>query len=172
MAKPLKSVLLATNLQEYNKVAFDVAASIATHYSARLILLHVLEKIPEHIESRLAWLFGDEQRNEILKSQADQARESLVGKNISSAIIRTALQDYCDKSGISMDDTGIPEREIIVTEGNVPESILKFATETESGMIVLATHKGLFTASAVSRVIKEVMKNSTVPVMAVPQAFT
>lgn len=171
MAAPLKSILLATNLKDYNKVAFDVAASLAIHYQAKLVLLHVLEKLPEHAESLLAGLLGEESRKEAYKIQAQTAHQSLVGKNISSAIIRTALDDYCKKTDIGVSTGGAPAREIIVSDGDVEESILKYAKEYGCGMIVLAAHEGLFAKSSLSSIIKDVMRRSTIPVLVVPHVF-
>lgn len=165
MATPLtRTILLATNLQEYNKVAFDVASSIATHHQAKLVLLHVLEKIPKDVEARLTWLFGEEDRKKVLQSQTEKALKTLTGKSITSAIIRSALDDYCQKSGI---ERGVP-REIVVAEGDVVETILNNADEFDASMIVLGTHEGLFSKSSISKVVKNVLKNSKVPVVIVP----
>ncbi len=171
MAKPLKSILLATNLKEYNKVAFDVAASLCIHYKAKLILLHVLEKIPIQAESLLRGLMGDEQRDALLKSYADNARQALVGKNVTSAIIQSVLNDYCKNSGIAPAACGIASKEIIVCEGDVDENIISHSKEHDCGMIVMAAHEGLFSKSSISRIIKSVLKQSTIPVLTVPHVF-
>ncbi len=171
MAKTLKTILLATNLQEYNKVAFDVAFSLATHYDARLILLHVIEKLPEQVESKLRWLLSEDQRKEIQDTQAEEVRKELIGKNISSAVIRTSLADYCEKIGVDENTRSSLPREVIVIEGDVVEEILKSAEEHDCGMIVMAAHEGLFDKTAVSRVIRNVLKKSTVPVLTVPYVF-
>jgi len=171
MIKPLKSILYATNLEEYNKVAFDVAVSLATHYEAKLVLLHVLEKIPGQAENRLLWLLGKEQIADFHQAEIDDAHKSLVGKNISSSIIRNALNDYCKRSGIDDDACGIVSREIIISEGDVVEDILRYSKEKGCGMIVLGTHEGLFSKSSISSHIKSVLKRSTIPVLTVPVVF-
>jgi nucleotide-binding universal stress UspA family protein len=171
MTTPIKTILLATNLQEYNKVAFDVASSLATLYEANLVLLHVLEKIPKSVEARLSWLFGEEERKKVLQEQAEKAQKTLTGKSITSAVIRSALKDYCQKFGIEGGAEWNPSRNIQVAEGDVVETILSNANEYNASMIVLGTHEGVFSKSAISRVVKNVLKNSKVPVLIVPNSF-
>lgn len=171
MTKPLTSILLATNLQDYNKVAFDVAASLATHYQAKLILLHVLENVPVNAESYLTGLFGKEQRKEIHKAYAQNVHQSLTGKNISSTIIRDALDKYRGQAGKEAEKYKVLSREVIVSEGEVDECILQTAKDKNCGMIVMAAHEGLFSKSSISSIIKNVLRQSTVPVLTVPHVF-
>lgn len=173
MATPhIKTVLMATNLQEYNKVAFDVASSIAIHHQANLVLLHVLETIPKSVEARLTWLFGEEERKKVLQLQTENAQKTLTGKSISSLVIQSALKNYCEKTGIEFAVGWKPTRNILVDEGDVVETILRNAYEIDAGMIVLGTHEGLFSKSSISRVVKNVLKKSKIPVLIVPNSFT
>lgn len=171
MAKPLKSILLATNLKDYNKVAFDVAASIATHYEAKLVLLHVLEKIPVQAESLLTGLMGEDQRKKLLASYEEDVRRTLIGKDITSQIVRSSLDEYCQKTGIDPKQCGIVARETVIAEGEVDEAIIRYSKKYDCGMIVIAAHKGLFGKSSISRTIKNVLRESTIPVLTVPNAF-
>jgi nucleotide-binding universal stress UspA family protein len=171
MAKRLTSILLATNLQEYNKVAFDVAISLATHYDAKLILLHVMEKLPTYVETRLQGFLDEDQIKKIRDDEAQEARSKLIGKNISSQVIQTALADYCKNRGTDEIPVGNPIREVFISEGDVVEEILKSLEEHDCGMIIMAAHEGLFAKSAVSKVIRRVLKHSTVPVLTVPHVF-
>ena len=138
---PIKTVLMATNLQEYNKVAFDVASSLATHHQANLVLLHVLEKIPKNVEARLNWLFGEEERKKVLQSQTQNVHKTLTGKSISRVVIQSALKNYCEKSGLDCAVDWNPVRNILVDEGDVAETILRNAYQLNASMIVLGTHE-------------------------------
>lgn len=172
MATPLiRTVLMATNLQEYNKVAFDVASSLATHNQAKLVLLHVMEKIPKDVEARLTWLLGEEDRKKVLHSNVENVQKTLTGKSITSLVIQRALNDYCKKSGMECGVDWTPGKDILVAEGDVAETILRNAYELDACMIVLGTHEGLFSKSAISKVVKNVLKNSKVPVLIVPNSF-
>jgi nucleotide-binding universal stress UspA family protein len=171
MAIKLKSVLLATNLQKYNEVAFDVAISMATHYDAKLILFYVMEKLPERVESKLQGILSSEQIKKIRDTEKEEARSKLIGKNISSHVIQEAISDYCKTRG--KDETSFEniDREIVVCEGDVAEEVIKYSEEAGCGMIIMAAHEGLFAKSSVSRVIRKVLKQSTVPVLTVPHVF-
>ena len=171
MFKLLKSILLATNLQDYNKGAFDVAMSLATHYDANLVLLHVVEKIPEQIMERMKWIVDDEQLERFHKAKTEEIKKSLIGKNISNAVLREALAEYCRKIN---KDTSVclhPNRNIIVCEGDVVEMILKTSNDHDCGMIILSTQEGLFGKASISKVIKNVMEQSAIPVLSVPSKF-
>jgi nucleotide-binding universal stress UspA family protein len=169
---PIRTVLMATNLQEYNKVAFDVASSLATHHQANLVLLHVLEKIPKNVEARLTWLFGEEERKKVLQSQTQNVQKTLTGKSISSHVIQSALRKYCEKAGFEGAADWNPTRNILVDEGDVVETILRNAYQINANIIVLGTHEGLLTESAISKVVKNVLKRSKIPVLIVPNSFT
>lgn len=174
--KLLRSILMATNLKEFNRVAFDMAISMATHYEAELVLLHVLEKMPEPIDDeqvwkRLAWLRGKEQREAKRRSEIESARRSLLDKNINSALIRDALKSYVDRFNINEASRPLPIKEVIVAEGDVVEEILSRARKHDCSMIVMAAHEGLFGRTSVSSVLRKVLKKSTIPVLTVPCAF-
>lgn len=171
MTKKLKSILLATNLQKYNEVAFDVAMSLATHYDAKLILLHVMENLSERIEASLRSLLKSEQIKKIRETRKENARSKLIGKNISSHVIKEAIVDYCKTRGIDETSFENANREVVVCEGDVAEEIIKHSDEHDCGMIVMAAHEGLFATSSVSKVIRRVLKQSTVPVLTVPHVF-
>ncbi len=60
MLKPLDTILFATNLNENCRDAFDFTAVLATQFQAKIVLLHVLEKMPDYIEGRLQGMLGKE----------------------------------------------------------------------------------------------------------------
>ena len=86
MFKPIQTILFATNLSENCRAAFDVAASMATRYQATLVLLHVVEKMPEYVEGRLRGLLGEKQYADMARNQADNARQTLIGKKSSNKL--------------------------------------------------------------------------------------
>lgn len=171
MVKPIKSILLATNLKEYNKIAFDYAASTAVFYGAKLVLIHVIEKTMEQIEARIVWMLGKEQRKEDYDARERSVRQTLVGKDITNAIIRESMLSYSKKIATDDVSNSIPSREVVVVEGNVVEEILNCSKEHDCGMIIMAAHEGLFSKSSLSGILKGVLKNSSVPVVIVPHVF-
>jgi len=92
-------------------------------------------------------------------------------KSVSSAITRSALNDYCQKTGIECGVDGNPVRDILVAEGEVVETIMSNAEEFDASMIVLGTHEGFNSKSVISKVVENVLKNPNVPVLIVPHSF-
>ena len=168
MIKPVKNILFATNLSAECMAAFDFAAAIATRFQATLVLLHVVEKMPDYIESRLAGLLGEQQWKETISSQVSGAREQLIGKKSSNKMIQAALAQFCSDAGIDDDACGYHSREIVVTDGEVIHDILKCAKEYECDLIIMGAKQGFLSNNSIGPIIKGVMRQTETPVMMVP----
>jgi nucleotide-binding universal stress UspA family protein len=168
MFKPIQTILFATNLSENCKAAFDFAASMATRYQATLVLLHVTEKMPEYVESRLKGLLGEAHWKEISQSHADNARQSLIGKKSSSKLIREALDRFCIDAGIDDASCGYHSREIVVANGEIVEEVIEQSKKYKADLIVLGTRDGFLSDNRIGQTIKSVLRNSKIPVMVVP----
>lgn len=168
MIKPVKNILFATNLTEECLSAFDYAAAIATRFQATLVLLHVLEKMPDYIESRLKGMLGEKQWQETIASQASGAREQLIGKKSSNTMIQSALAQFCSEAGIDDNACGYHSREIVVTDGEVVHDIIQSAQDYKCDLIVLGVKEGFLSHNAIGPTIKSVMRQARIPVMVVP----
>lgn len=168
MFKPIESILFATNLAENCRPAFDMAASLATRYQATLVLLHVIEKMPDYIEGRLRGLLGAQQWEDISQKHENEARQSLIGKKSSSKLIRAALEQYCAEAGIDDQSCGYHSREIVVCDGELVDTIVAKAKENNCDMIVMGAKEGLLAGTAIGATIKAVMRQSARPVLVVP----
>lgn len=168
MLNGIKAILFTSNLSETSRIAFIHAALLATQLKAKIILLHVIEKIPESYESRLLGLFGEDKWNEILTRHKDDAQHALIGKISSRQMVRTALGEFCREAGIDNDQCGVLQSEIIIKEGDVIETILQQADDHECDLIVMGASKGLLSGTSVGHNIKSVLKRSKVPTLVVP----
>ena len=168
MLKPIQSILFATNLSENCRAAFDFAASMATRYQATLILLHVIEKMPEYVEVRLRGLLGEKQWKEMSQSHADQARQTLIGKKSSSKLIREALDRFCADAGIDDASCGYHSREIVIADGEIVEEIIEQSKKYNADLVVLGTRDGFLSDNRIGQTIKSIIRNSKIPVMVVP----
>lgn len=168
MIKSFKNILFATNLMPDCMAAFDLAAAVATRFQATLVLLHVIEKMPDYVESRLRTVMGDKRWEETIESQAANARENLIGKKSSNTVIKTALAQFCTDAGIDDAACGYHSREIVVTEGDVIDDILECSRQYQCDLIVMGAKGGLLSHNAIGPIAKGVMRQSTVPVMVVP----
>ncbi|MCF8095739.1 MAG: universal stress protein [Desulfobacteraceae bacterium] len=169
MIKPVKSILFTTNLSQNSAEAFNHVISLAVRYQANIIILHVMEKIPDYAEARLKGLLGEEKWEEISKSHEDSARQVLIGKKSSNNLIREALDQFCIDAGIESAECGDISREIVIRDGDVVEEILDQASAYNSDLIVMAARQGIISRdTSIGSTIKGVLRKSRVPVLVVP----
>lgn len=166
--KPISSILLATNLTENCRPAFEFAASLATRYKATLVLLHVLEKIPDYIEAYLKGMLGDEKWKAHIAANEKTALASLTGKKSDNRLIREALEKFCADVGIEGDACGYHSREIVLTDGDVVEDIVTQAKKHHCDLIVMGAHQGFITGTSIGPTIKNVLRGAKIPVLVVP----
>jgi nucleotide-binding universal stress UspA family protein len=168
--KGIKTILFTSNLSETSRIAFGHAALLATQLNARVVLLHVIERIPESYESRIVGLFGQDKWAEIIARHKQEAQHALIGKISSRQMARTVLSEFCRESGIDEAQCGVIQNEIVVKEGDVAETILGQAAEHACDLIIMGASKGLLSGTPVGHNIKAVLKRSKVPTMVVPAA--
>lgn len=168
MFQGIKNILFATNLTQNCLPAFDFAAVLALRFQAKIVLLHVLEKLPNYAESRLEGILGEAQWKETVKAYEDEVRQSLIGKRSSSKLIRKALEQICTDAGIDEASCGYQSREVVIGDGDIVESIITTSKKYDCDLIILGPHEGLLATHALGGTLKSVMQRSTVPVLMVP----
>lgn len=168
--KGIKTILFTSNLSETSRIVFGYAALLGTQLNAKIILLHVIEKIPESYESRITGLFGEDKWSEILSRHKEEAQHALIGKISSRQMVRTALSEFCREARIENDQCGVVQNEIVIKEGDVVETIIQQTAAHGCDLVVMGTSKGLLSGTALSHNIKTVLKQSKVPTLVVPAA--
>ena len=168
MFKGIKNILFTTNLSKNCVPAFDVAVMLAMQFKAKIILLHVLEKIPDYVEGRLEGLLGEEQWKEMMHSHENEIRQKLIGKRSSNVLIQKALEHFCAEAGIDDDACGYQAREVVIDDGDVVESILVNAKAHECDVIVMGAPETRLLKKSIGYATKSVLKKSKVPVIVVP----
>jgi nucleotide-binding universal stress UspA family protein len=137
--KPIKNwekILVPIDFSEHSQTALAHAKAIAESYEAGLQLLHVIEE-PVH------------------------PALSLGGKSSIFDIVPELKADCKKRIEQMMKETKGPEikSEIFIIEGTAPTDILRFASETNSDLIVIATHgltgiEHLFMGSVTEKVVR------------------
>jgi nucleotide-binding universal stress UspA family protein len=168
MLKGIKTILFTSNLSETSRIAFSHVALLATQLNAKIVLLHVIEKLPESYQSRIMGLFGDEKWSEIVSRHKEEAQHALIGKISSRQMVKTALSEFCKESGIGGDQCGVTQNEIVVLDGDVVETILQQAAKHACDLIVMGASIGLLNGTAVGHNIKTVLKRSKIPTLIIP----
>jgi nucleotide-binding universal stress UspA family protein len=168
MSNKYKTILFTSNLSTASRVAFKQAAMLARQFGTKLILLHVMEGPTSNYESYISNLFGQQQWQQLLKSHREEAKHALVGKVTPKQMVRTVLREFCNENESEPEYIEINNYEIVVTDGDVVEIILKQASDFKCDLIVMGASEGLLSGISVGKNIKSVLKKSKIPVLVVP----
>lgn len=168
MREGIKTILFATDLTQKCKPAFDLAVIMALQFQAKIVILHVLEKIPDYIAGRLGGLLGEHGWNEIRRTYENETRQKLIGKRSSSKLIRKALEHYCTVAGIDDASCGYQSREVVVDDRNVVESIIENSKKHTCDLVILGGHEKPPLTKSIGSTIKSVLRKSKIPVLIVP----
>ncbi|ACN16892.1 UspA4 [Desulforapulum autotrophicum HRM2] len=162
-------ILFATDLSANCRHAFTYAANLASRYHGSITLLHVLESVPESMDSRLKALLGKDQWEMLQSKHLHEARAALIGKKSTLSTIHQALDTFSDPA--QNDDGQYAVEKILVKEGRVVKTILETAQEEGCDLIVIGSNRTMFTESnSLGHRTKSLLKRSEIPVMKIPPA--
>ncbi|SMD00835.1 Nucleotide-binding universal stress protein, UspA family [Desulfocicer vacuolatum DSM 3385] len=169
MKGDFKKILFATDLTNNCRHAFAYAANLATRYEGAITLLHVMESVPESLDSRLKGLLGKEQWELLHTKHAHDARATLIGKKNELSTIHQALGTFSDTA--QNEEYRYVVENILVKDGHVVDTILETAQEEECDLIILGSNKTIFSDSkSLGSRTKSILKRSRIPVMMIPPA--
>jgi nucleotide-binding universal stress UspA family protein len=154
MIPQIKKILYATDLSKNSSHAFLYAIDMARRRDARIVILHVLERIPPYAEvyTGITYEMERKQREEVVEE------------------LKKHLQGFCKKAEAHI---GPPCDElvskILVPLGHPPDEILNAADEEGCDVIVLGTHgKGFLAHTFLGSVSKAVLHRTRKPVFIIP----
>ncbi|WP_299979957.1 universal stress protein [Desulfobacula sp.] len=166
MKTNINKILFTTDLSSNSRYAFNYAASIAGHYGASIVILHVMENIPQGAEALISGFLGEDKMNELAKANEQNARSALIGKKSESMMIRQALDALSQDTVVGRDE-GVVTDEIIVTKGDVAEEIINQANDCD--MIIMAYRsRNMLADTIVGDHTRRVLRRSKKPVLLVP----
>lgn len=168
MYKGIKSILFPTDLTRNCIPAFDFAMVLSLQFKAKIVLLHVKEKIPDYVEGRLEGLLGQDQWKEMMHAYENSIRQSLIGKRSSNKLIQMALKQLFGETDSGAEHQEMPAREIVISGGDIAQTIVEQSKKHACNLIVMGSRKGVLSKSAVGSTLKAVMKASDIPVVVVP----
>jgi nucleotide-binding universal stress UspA family protein len=154
MIPQIKKILYATDLSKNSSHAFLYAIDMARRRDARIVILHVLERIPPYAEVYTGMTHEMEQQN----------REEVVEE------LKKHLQEFCKRAETQIGSPCVElVSKILVPIGHPPEKILNAADEEGCDVIVLGTHgKGLLAHTFLGSVSKAVLHRTRKPVFIIP----
>jgi nucleotide-binding universal stress UspA family protein len=162
-----KKILYATDLSNSARYAFAYALSLANLYRSKLVMLHVLPEDPD-LESLVTGYVDPDQWQKIKKQHLQEAREALIGKRRSGAVIREVLGEFYRQSGQDTASDAIGADDILVERGHPVEQIVRAAEEQNIDLIVMGRHGyGALKDSLMGGVARGVLRHSSKPVLLV-----
>ena len=167
MLKPIDVILFATDLTPGCQQAYEFAVAMAIRNKALLYILYIIADIPDTVENRLRSLVGRHQWQDLMQNKKEDIHKSLTGKRTSNQVLEE-IQDFCEKVGMDEDSCAFHSREIIISAGEVAETIIHNGEENECDIIVMGAHNGLISKNTIGDSIISVLKLSSIPVTVVP----
>ena len=167
MIPEIRKILFTSDLSETSKHAFSYALSLAGRYKAQVVFLYVMEEIHDNVKLFLDLEMVDQVRREAVK----EARATLTGKRLDMATIRTGLKEFFDVSVKDYENAGEAPGggEVIVTEGNIVDTIIRTAKEQNCDAIVLGSRRrGALSEIMFGSVVRGVLRNSDRLVIVAP----
>jgi nucleotide-binding universal stress UspA family protein len=154
MITQIRKILYATNLSKNSSYAFLFATDMARRHDAKIVILHVIERIPPYAEVYTGIPY------EMERKQQEESVEDL----------KKHLQEFCKKAEAQIGPPCVAlVSSILVPRGQPPEEILNAADEEGCDVIVLGTHgKGFLAHTFLGSVSSAVLHRTRKPVFIVP----
>jgi nucleotide-binding universal stress UspA family protein len=154
MIPQIKKILYATDLSKNSSYAFLFATDMARRHDARIVILHVIERIPPYAEVYTGIT------DEMKRKQQEEIVEEL----------KKLLGEFCRKAEAQIGPPCVElVSKILVPRGHPPEEILNIADEEHCDAIVLGTHgKGFLAHTFLGSVSSAVLHRTRKPVFIIP----
>ena len=167
MILKINKILFATDLSENARYAFNYAVSVASHYNAELVLLHVMEDTPQ--ENMIISYVGEDLWLEVKKRNEQDARKILIDKKKDSVILKEALDRLCEKAKSRLPESDFITEVSIIRSENAAEEIIHQTEESSCDMIIMGYHsKGLMAKVLLGSTTQGVLRKSKKPILLVP----
>jgi len=115
---PLKRILCPTDFSDPSNEALKITSELARHFSAEVILLHVVQPMKSSVTTEPHTGFDIFAYQEKIKESAQKALEDLKKKKLAKAgTVRS-----------------------VILEGEPAEEIIRVAADEKANLIVIATH--------------------------------
>ena len=158
MLPQIKNILYATDLSENARYAYNYAASLGQQYSARITILHVIEKLTADTFLQIHGYVGEEKWKKLQEEKQADFISTIKGR----------LSKFCDEISSEVDACTFQVDKIIVKEGIATDEILHQADLNDADLIIMGTRGfGMFKEALMGGTARRVVRRSTIPVMVV-----
>lgn len=169
MVPEIKKILFTTDLSPSSRLAFDYAVSLADRYGAVITVLHVMEEVSHASNVHIKTFLGEKKYQELQESHEQEAKQILIGKRREGAMIKAALEEFCEAAQKDHDECEFMTDETVVTRGNIVDEILSVSRDIKSDLIVMGYNvRGKLQEAVLGSTTRRVLRRSQIPVMLVP----
>ncbi|MBN1828586.1 MAG: universal stress protein [Deltaproteobacteria bacterium] len=150
-----RNILVATDLSDNSAFAFHYAVDMAAIHNASLVVLYVMEELPQSVR---ALFHGLPDSGHMATLKEDNVRR-----------IKERLHLYCDQEREENPSCRMLDIAIEVRDGYPADEILKTADRVRCDLVVMAAHaKGFLKHTFIGSTAEKVLKRSWIPLLIVP----
>ncbi len=162
-----KKILYTTDLSESGRYAFHHAVSLSRHYSAELVVFHVVEG-GEDLDSRLFGYVDEKLWDEIKTRNLEEARNILIKRKRDNTAIKECIGDLCEEIQGSIPEHAEVTYSVMVKMGAPVDLIIEESEAGNYDLIVMGSHgHGPVKAAMMGDTVLHVVKRSKIPVLVV-----
>jgi len=157
----IKTILYTTHLGEveHTRPVFRYAISLARHYNAEIIIVHVVEPLSKTATEVIKTYLSEEAVEKIQKDDMHQVLDEL----------KKRLKKFCEEELASSKTDVSKVHELLIVAGDPSEEILKAAKKHEADIIVVGKSTGaVFGSTVMGSVARRVARLAGIPVFVVP----
>jgi len=156
MLPTIKTILYATDLSPESPYVFRYAMSMAQQYDATIHIVSVLEPLGDFAQN-LVQQYMDEDPQKFY----ERSKKTVIDK------ITQRLQNFCEQEVcVNYNDQQVVS-DISVEEGQPADAIIEKARKINADLIVMGTHRNVWTFGLVGSTARKVVNRSPVPVLVV-----
>ena len=155
----IKTIIYATDMGRHMRPVFRHAISLAQHYKAEIIMLHVLEPLGSTGEAVLSTYLPGKK----LEKFEQEGMKKILKK------MKERLEAFCDEEMQLCDRKNSMVRDILVTTGRPADRIPQEAEKHNADLIVIGScSKGFLSSGLLGSTVRHVTQVSHLPVLVVP----
>lgn len=158
MMPEVRKILYATDLSKNATYAFRYAYYLTEKLDARIVILHVVEKMSPDAQFTLKTYLDKADHKKMLAQRVKHAIER----------VENRLERFCEKEFQDHPECKDKVVSIDVCEGYPAEEILKKADALDCDVIVMGAHEKGLTHTFLGSVAKSVLRRSRRPAFIVP----
>jgi nucleotide-binding universal stress UspA family protein len=168
MVPNIKKILFTTDLSQESRQALDYAISLATQYGADITILYVMEESQWSTGDLIKNTLGEERWQQLRESREQEVKQILIGKKKEGALIREALNEFCETAQKDHKECEFIVDDIVVARGVVVDEIIHDSEEKNCDLIVMGYHaRGALEQAFLGSTTRRVLRRSKIPVLLV-----